>query len=59
MRNRAATPVHVAYGLCVHNVADASRMVEPSGLNLRTGVRTDGALDAAKLAAFMHAVAQA
>ena len=43
----------------MHNVADAIRMVEPFGLDLRTGVRTDGALDAAKRAAFMHAVAQA
>ena len=43
----------------MHNVADAIRMVEPSGLDLRTGVRTDGALDAAKRAAFMQAVAQA
>ena len=43
----------------MHNVADAIRMVEPYGLDLCTGVRTDGAPDTAKLAAFKKAVAQA
>lgn len=57
IRDEAGKPVYLAGGLRVHNVAAAIRAVEPYGLDLCTGVRTDGALDTAKLDAFMQAVA--
>jgi phosphoribosylanthranilate isomerase len=59
IRERAGKPVFLAGGLRVHNVADAIRAVEPFGLDLCTGVRTDGALDTTKLHAFMAAVVAA
>ena len=55
----APCPVFLAGGLNPGNVADAIRAVSPYGVDLCTGVRTDGALDAAKLGAFMSAVAAA
>ena len=56
IRDLAGKPVFLAGGLRAENVRDAIRTVEPFGLDLCTGVRTDGALDAAKLSAFMSAV---
>ncbi len=56
IRDRAGKPVFLAGGLHAGNAIDAIRAVEPFGLDLCTGVRTDGALDAAKLSAFMSAV---
>lgn len=50
-------PLWLAGGLRVHNVADAIRAVQPHGLDLCTGVRSEGRLDAVKLGAFMAAVA--
>ncbi len=55
----APCPVFLAGGLNSDNVAEAIRHVGPYGVDLCTGVRTDGALDAAKLAAYMGAVATA
>ena len=55
----APCPVFLAGGLNADNVAEAIRHVGPYGVDLCTGVRTDGALDAAKLAAYMSAVATA
>ena len=49
-------PVWLAGGLRPHNVAQAIAAVQPYGLDLCTGVRSAGALDAALLAAFMNAV---
>lgn len=49
-------PLWLAGGLRVHNVAEAIAAVRPYGLDLCTGVRSQGRLDAAKLAAFMQAV---
>lgn len=49
-------PVFLAGGLSAVNVADAIRQVRPNGVDLCTGVRTDGQLDPDKLAAFMAAV---
>lgn len=48
-------PVFLAGGLTPANVADAIRTVRPYGLDLCSGVRTEGALDAKKLDAFMLA----
>ncbi len=54
--DRVDVPVFLAGGLRVHNVAAAIEQVQPFGLDLCTGVRTDGQLDEAKLRAFMDAV---
>ena len=53
----APCPVFLAGGLNAGNVAEAIRQVRPYGVDLCTGVRTEDALDAAKLGAFMGAVA--
>ena len=53
----APCPVFLAGGLNADNVPEAIRHVRPYGVDLCTGVRTGGALDPAKLAAFMSAVA--
>lgn len=52
-------PLYLAGGLHAGNVGDAIRQVQPHGLDLCSHVRTDGRLDAAKLQAFMAAVAAA
>ena len=49
-------PVFLAGGLTPANVATAIRQVRPYGLDLCTGVRSDGRLDAEKLRAFVDAV---
>ena len=48
-------PVFLAGGLNPGNVAQAIEIVRPYGLDICSGVRTNGALDAAKLDAFMAA----
>lgn len=53
----APRPLFLAGGLHAGNVAAAIAAVRPHGLDLCSGVRTAGALDRAKLAAFMAAVA--
>ena len=55
----APCPVFLAGGLNPGNVADAIHQVRPYGVDLCTGVRTDDALDRAKLGAFMGAVGAA
>lgn len=52
----APRDVVLAGGLKPDNVAEAVRRVRPYALDLCTGVRTDGALDPAKLAAFFAAL---
>jgi phosphoribosylanthranilate isomerase len=49
-------PVFLAGGLDAGNVAEAIRGVRPYGVDLCSGVRTDGRLDETKLTAFMVAV---
>ena len=49
-------PVFLAGGLRPDNVARAIREVGPFGVDLCTGVRTDGRLDPVKLHAFVDAV---
>jgi len=52
-------PVFLAGGLRPDNVADAIRTVKPFGVDVCSGVRTDGRLDENKLAPFVAAVASA
>lgn len=52
-------PVFLAGGLRAENVAAAIRAVQPFGIDVCSGVRTDGALDPTRLAAFMTAVHRA
>ena len=54
----APLPVFLAGGLNADNVAQAIALVRPFGVDLCSGVRSEGALDATRLAAFMDAVAQ-
>jgi phosphoribosylanthranilate isomerase len=56
---RSARPVFLAGGLTPDNVRDAIRTVRPFGLDVCSGVRTNGALDADKLTRFVQAVSVA
>ena len=49
-------PVYLAGGLNVSNVQEAIGIVRPFGLDLCSGVRSNGKLDALKLGAFMRCV---
>ncbi|MEM8602165.1 MAG: phosphoribosylanthranilate isomerase, partial [Bacteroidota bacterium] len=49
-------PVVLAGGLRAENVGEAIRAVRPFGLDLCSGVRSDGHLDPVKLRAFFEAV---
>ncbi len=51
-----SVPVFLAGGLNAGNVAEAIRVVQPFGLDLCSGVRTNGLLDPLKLGAFYGAV---
>jgi phosphoribosylanthranilate isomerase len=50
-------PMYLAGGLHAHNVRAAIEAVEPFGVDVCSGVRTDGRLDERKLAAFFEALA--
>jgi phosphoribosylanthranilate isomerase len=54
----ARCPVFLAGGLKPDNVAEAVRRVRPYGLDVCSGLRTDGNLDERKLAAFFDAIAE-
>lgn len=56
IRDTIERPVFLAGGLKPDNVDDAIAAVEPYGVDLCTGVRTDGDLDEAKLRRFMEVV---
>lgn len=53
---KSSKPVFLAGGLRSDNVEEAIKTVKPFGLDLCTGVRTDGRLDKDKLKAFMKVV---
>lgn len=49
-------PVFLAGGLNAGNVADARNQVKPFGIDVCSGVRSDGKLDETKLAAFFESL---
>jgi len=55
IRESAPVPVYLAGGLTPANVREAVDTVSPFGLDVCSGVRTNGALDRAKLEAFIAA----
>lgn len=55
----AGAPVFLAGGLNPDNVGDAIAAVRPFGVDVCSGLRTDGALDEAKLRAFVARVREA
>lgn len=56
LRDAVHVPVWLAGGLHAGNVADALRQVAPHGVDVCSGVRTAGALDAARLGALAAAM---
>jgi len=56
IRDRSPVPVYLAGGLNPSNAAEAIRAVKPFALDVCSGLRTDGRLDAAKASAFMSQV---
>ena len=56
IRDAVRVPVFLAGGLNAGNVAEAITRVQPHGVDLCSGVRTGGRLDADKLREFMAAV---
>jgi len=59
IRERIRVPLFLAGGLTPENVAQAIREVEPFGLDVCSGVRTAGKLDAEKLKRFIGGVQSA
>lgn len=59
IRDAIPRPVFLAGGLRPDNVAEAIHVVQPFAVDVCSGVRSDGHLDEARLAAFCRAVAQA
>jgi phosphoribosylanthranilate isomerase len=55
IREQCNSPIFLAGGLKAENVRQAIEAVEPFGLDLCSGVRTDGKLDPRKLEAFFEA----
>jgi phosphoribosylanthranilate isomerase len=56
IRESISIPLFLAGGLNVNNVREAIETVEPFGLDLCSGVRTNGQLDPEKLEAFFAAI---
>ena len=59
IRDGVQVPVYLAGGLNPQNVGKAIAQVEPFGVDVCSGLRTDGRLDPAKLEPFMRAVREA
>ena len=59
IREAIEVPLFLAGGLKAENVADAITHVRPFGVDVCSGVRTDGKLDEQKLGAFFAAVGRA
>ena len=58
IRESVDVPLYLAGGLKPENVAAAIREVEPFGIDVCSGLRTEGRLDPQKLAAFFQAISQ-
>jgi phosphoribosylanthranilate isomerase len=56
IREAVEVPIFLAGGLNAHNVVQAIRRVGPFGVDVCSGVRTNGLLDEAKLARFFSRV---
>ena len=56
IRELVDVPVFLSGGLTADNVVDAIQQVQPFGVNVCSGVRTDGKLDEIKLAQFFSQV---
>ncbi len=56
IRERSPVPLFLAGGLKPENVREAIDRVQPFGLDVCTGVRTNGSLDESKLAAFFNRI---
>jgi phosphoribosylanthranilate isomerase len=56
IRDRASVPLYLAGGLNPSNIASAIQAVQPFGVDICSGLRTDGYLDGAKVSAFMSAI---
>ena len=56
IREKVDVPVFLAGGLTPENVGEAFKQVQPFGVDVCNGVRTNGKLDEAKLAGFFKAV---
>jgi phosphoribosylanthranilate isomerase len=54
IREQVSVPVFLAGGLRAGNVREAVKAVSPFGLDLCSGVRTDGRLDESKLSSFFQ-----
>ena len=59
IRKEVSVPIFLAGGLKPENVGEAITAVQPFGLDLCSGVRTEGKLNASKLANFFAAVKSA
>ncbi len=59
IRERLDVPVYLAGGLTPGNIADAILQVGPFGLDICSGIRTDGRLDDAKLEALFTQIKSA
>jgi phosphoribosylanthranilate isomerase len=58
IRDSVGVPLFLAGGLKAENVRDAINQVQPFGVDVCSGVRTEGKLDPAKLASFFAAINQ-
>jgi phosphoribosylanthranilate isomerase len=56
IREAVGVPLYLAGGLNAENVREAIEIVGPFGIDVCSGVRTDGRLDSQKLAAFFRAI---
>lgn len=56
IREELSIPVYLAGGLNSRNIREAIEVVQPYGVDLCSGVRTNGVLDEAKLKAFFMAI---
>lgn len=59
IRDEAGVPIFLAGGLTAENVAAAIEQVQPFGIDVCSGVRADGKLDAGRLAAFVRGMQSA